>query len=86
MMPVKFQYPSSRVILPDLAKLLTSSAFSEFQYPSSRVILPDTLSKTPLRLGHGFQYPSSRVILPDFTVTEEHFQRGRKSFNTPVVG
>ena len=66
-----FQYPNSRVILPDpqttdkfQIEIITGS--EEFQYPSSRVILPD----------HGIfvyfkdkfdwsQYPSSRVILPD---------------------
>ena len=44
---IKFQYPSSRVILPDMVgKDFITETFGEFQYPSSRVILPDQPSKT----------------------------------------
>ena len=40
-----FQYPSSRVILPDSEVINTDPPLSDptFQYPSSRVILPDEL-------------------------------------------
>ena len=38
----EFQYPSSRVILPDMAEFAEYDVpTEEFQYPSSRVILPD---------------------------------------------
>ena len=38
----QFQYPSSRVILPDIKYFGMPILTSEwFQYPSSRVILPD---------------------------------------------
>ena len=43
-MDVLFQYPSSRVILPDeIPKGNVTGAGYQFQYPSSRVILPDTV-------------------------------------------
>ncbi len=46
----KFQYPSSRVILPDNGTdVLVLSAHIEFQYPSSRVILPDRKSAKKLK-------------------------------------
>ncbi len=42
-----FQYPSSRVILPDFeeAKRIYMIITNKFQYPSSRVILPDVFNK-----------------------------------------
>ena len=40
---MKSQYPSSRVILPDLgiSEGMSTEEREESQYPSSRVILPD---------------------------------------------
>ena len=42
----EFQYPSSRVILPDSLSLGLIGILSvKFQYPSSRVILPDEVQR-----------------------------------------
>ena len=88
-----FQYPSSRVILPDKPTQEELNAYRagfKFQYLSSRVILPDFVSAT--LLGDAidwFQYPSSRVILPDLTSQKSilRFMPMRLfGFNTPVVG
>ena len=63
-----FQYPSSRVILPDREVVeCYNLGVALFQYPSSRVILPDSKPEKSIaaQAEKRFQYPSSRVILPD---------------------
>ena len=85
----KFQYPSSRVILPDLVDFATAYAVQDvFQYPSSRVILPDGESqRCDEKLPDKFQYPSSRVILPDGIEGKGWILSPEATrFNTPVVG
>ena len=89
-----FQYPSSRVILPDIFRNdrhVTRYSQDMFQYPSSRVILPDGLYEWLTERGNNvgeFQYPSSRVILPDPMLEQvgRLFIKLLISFNTPVVG
>ena len=70
----RFQYPSKRVILPDLPEQIRSPKLTRFplsfQYPSKRVILPDQITAFEVMELNQlflimFQYPSKRVILPD---------------------
>ena len=87
---IEFQYPSKRVILPDvwLMARWCLEHQDRFQYPSKRVILPDVwVYRLEGYRPEGFQYPSKRVILPDVAMIRLALAREIKyCFNTPVSG